>query len=177
MARKLFASLICLSACSLALYSTANGQAGSIGGTVGKQDKSVSGGGGEAPAASPPASTKRAGSRQTNAHSEDSENPKTATRGSIAGRWAWDIKCPSANFTGVLTVVQTGDTFTGEFGHTNFWDNGTISNGRVKGSSVTFDRDYLGVDHVGLTLSGSVMQGPHDNPVWGHCYIHAAKST
>jgi hypothetical protein len=141
-------------------------QAGSTGGTIGKQDKSTSGSQ-ELPSLPKP-SPKRAARGE-------GVRPKIRSRASITGRWHWDIKCPTANFVGILNIVQSGDTFAGEFGHTNFWDNGTVSNGRVSGDTVTFDREYYGTDHVVLHLSGSVMQGPHDNATYGHCFIHSTK--
>lgn len=152
---------------SFAVGTTVYAQAGSTGGTIGKQGKSASGSE-ESPRAVAPS--------QKRAARGESGGAKIASRASITGHWHWDIKCPSANFTGHLDIVQSGGTFTGEFGHTNFWDNGTISNGRVSGGTVTFDREYLGTDHVLLHLSGSVMQGPHDNAVWGHCLIYATKN-
>jgi hypothetical protein len=151
---------------SAAVSSAAFAQAGSTGGTLGKQDKSASGSD-ESPGPAKPS--------QKRVARGDSASPKIVSRGSITGRWNWNIKCPSANFTGLLSIVQSGDTFTGEFGHTNFWDNGTISNGQVRGGAVTFDRDYYGVDHVVLHWSGSVMQGPNDNATYGHCLIYATK--
>jgi hypothetical protein len=142
-------------------------QSGSIGGTVGKQGKSVSGGDDTA-------------EKGTRPQLEMQRAPHEAAMPhvSINGRWHWDIKCPTANFTGLLDIVQTGNTFTGEFGHTNFWDNGTVSNGQVQGNLITFDREYFGMDHVRLSLTngGSVMQGPHDNAAWGHCLIFARKN-
>jgi hypothetical protein len=142
-------------------------QSGSIGGTVGKQGKSISGGD-----ETSEKSTRLQPQMQRAAHEA------AMPHASISGRWHWDIKCPTANFTGLLNIVQTGNTFSGEFGHTNFWDNGTVSNGQVRGNLVTFDREYLGMDHVRLSLTngGSVMQGPHDNAVWGHCLIFAKKN-
>jgi hypothetical protein len=145
---------------------TAFAQAGSTGGTIGKQDKSTSGSQ-ELP--SPPKPPRKRAARG------ESAAQKMGSRAAISGRWHWDIKCPNANFVGILDIVQSGDTFTGEFGHTNFWDNGTVSNGRVTGDTVTFDREYYGTDHVVLHLSGSVMQGPHDNSTFGHCFIHSTK--
>lgn len=166
--------------------SSSLGQAGSTGGTIGQQDKSASGSE-EFPHPARPSQKRAAhgGSSEESPHPakplqkraahDGNRRPKITSSGSITGQWHWDIKCPSANFVGLLTIVQSGDTFTGEFGHTNFWDNGTISNGRVIGGNVTFDREYYGTDHLLLHLSGSVMQGPHDSARFGHCLIYATK--
>jgi hypothetical protein len=141
-------------------------QAGSSGGTIGQQNKSASGSE-ESPHRSKPV-------QKAVPHAE-SRRPKIASSGSITGRWHWDATCTKANFTGLITFVQTGDTFTGEYGHTNFWDSGTISNGRVSGGNVTFDREFNGTDHIALHVSGSAMQGTHDFNVFGHCQIYGTK--
>jgi len=151
-------------------------QAGSAGGSLGKTNKSASGGSEEAPAAKP--QPRRSATKHAS-RGEDDGAPAAKSSGAIAGRWHWDIKCPSASFTGQFDIVQDGSTFTGEFGHTNFWDNGTVSNGKFHGNVVTFDREYMGTDHVRLiysrTAHGAVMQGPHYNAFWGQCSIVARK--
>jgi hypothetical protein len=159
-------------------------QAGSIGGTIGKQRKSASGG---EEITEPQQKTKKQQSRHSgeikaSSRREDSQEgtSRSIKAPLLAGSWRWDIKCPTASFTGQMNIVQDGSTFTGEFGHTNFWDNGTVSNGKFHGNTVTFDREYLGLDHVRLIYSrsthGTIMKGPHYNAVWGQCSIFARKN-
>jgi hypothetical protein len=157
-----------------AMGTPALAQAGSTGGSISKQDKSVSGG-------EEPSETRRVPRKKksTSAVSPPSAHTSKASD-QLAGRWQWNIKCPTKSFTGLMDLVQNGSTFTGNFGHTNIWDNGTISNGQFHGNKVTFDREYFGLDHVRLTYSrsarGAVMQGPHYNAGWGQCSIFARKN-
>jgi hypothetical protein len=75
--------------CLVALLATdriALGQAGSIGGTIGKTDKSVSGGEEETPGG------RKSGHRNA-----------AAAPASISGKWSWRAKC------------ENGDNYTGEF--------------------------------------------------------------
>jgi hypothetical protein len=176
MNRRLIAVLLLSAAVPLmALNSSAHAQAGSTGGTIGKQDKSISGGGETTEERPRHPSAKPAVSRNR----EPRERAAPRTRFSMTGHWHWDAKCEKGNFTGLFEIVQTADTFTLEFGHTNIYDNGTVTNGEVHGNVVTFDREYFGHDHVRLILTsspqGMIMQGPHLNAAFGHCQLFAHK--
>lgn len=102
-------------------------QPGSIGGSIGKTDKSISGG---ESAAEPRPSTKR---RIERGASDSSSGV------SVAGRWGWIADCTSGHWQGQfdLTEISRGQ-FNGSFDPI-----GTISNGRVNGTSVTFTRTWV----------------------------------
>jgi hypothetical protein len=122
-------------------------QAGSTGGSIGNQNKSVSGGEEKA------APHQHAAKRET----------AGAARGrgaawSISGQWNWSAECErgAVHYTGVMTFSQTGNAFVASHGGTNIWDNGTVENGRISGQHVSFDRIYGAYnDHVVLYLSHS----------------------
>jgi hypothetical protein len=123
---------------------------GQMGGTIGKQDKAVSGQD-EAP-----------GPRRKTAPKAKASAPaeprSTGVGRSLSGVWSWTGQCAKYDkpYTGTLTVNQSGNTFTATHGGTNMWDGGTISNGRISGNRVSFVRTYGGyTDYLNLALSGS----------------------
>jgi hypothetical protein len=123
---------------------------GAMGGTVGKQDKAVSG----ADEASAPS---RKTSPKAKAHAS-AESRNTGAGKSLSGVWSWTGQCAKYDkpYTGTLTVNQTGNTFTATHGNTNMWDGGKISDGRISGNHVSFVRSFGGyTDHLNLALSGS----------------------
>jgi hypothetical protein len=82
-------------------------QAGSTGGSIGKQDKSISGG--EEPAHL---------DRRTNATPPHlrSSAPKRLTAASIEGSWDWEASCKGEQWQGGMTLHAVSVTgFTGEF--------------------------------------------------------------
>ncbi len=122
-------------------------QAGSTGGSIGNQNKSVSGGEEKAAPRPHAAQRKTAGA----AHGR-------GTALSISGQWNWSAECErgAVHYTGIMTFNQIGNSFVASHGGTNIWDNGTIENGRVSGGHVSFDRIYGSYnDHVVLYLSRS----------------------
>jgi hypothetical protein len=136
--------LIAVLACAaLTVPSTVFAQAGSTGGVIGKQDKSLSGG------------------NDTNLKSKPSQ---ATLQEAISGTWTWYAQCggvvgaQSASFA--LNQVSA-TSFKGQFVGTNTW--GTIVNGKVNGSQLSFDRlgGPLGVsEHWRARLSGnSQMEG------------------
>ncbi|MGP0090116.1 MAG: hypothetical protein ACLPKB_09185 [Xanthobacteraceae bacterium] len=124
-------------------------QSGSTGGTIGKQDKSASGGE-EAP---PPRQSGAPKSRQSTLR-------ETPSGGSVSGRWRWTADCPSGHWHGEFAVSETsGGQFTGEYAGTTFGDDGTITDGRVNGGSVSFTRHAaLGITQhwIGRLTSGHI---------------------
>jgi hypothetical protein len=156
---------------ALASASSALTQAGSTGGTIGKQGKSAAG-----------------GEEKTPIHHITVNHAKRDMRVSassksldLTGQWHWSAKCEKGGpFSGLFNLKQSGNVFTGTFGGTNFWDNGTLSNGKISGNHISFDREYFGLDHISLTVantpSGMIMQGPHYNAGWGNCEILAKKN-
>jgi len=120
----------------------AQGQPGSIGGTIGKHDKSLSGDND---------STPNINSKSKPGHASSHET--------ISGTWTWHAQCggvvgaQSASF--VLNQVSAF-SFSGEFVGTNTW--GTIVSGKVNGNQLSFDRvgGPLGIsEHWRARLAGS----------------------
>ena len=123
---------------------------GQMGGTIGKQDKAVSG------QDETPGPRRKAGPKAR--ASSPAEPRNTGAGRSLSGVWSWTGQCAKYDkpYTGTLTVNQSGNTFTATHGGTNMWDGGTISNGRISGNRVSFVRTYGGyTDYLNLALSGS----------------------
>ncbi len=126
-------------------------QSGSVGGTVGKTDKSVSGG--------ETAPAKRAVA------------PNAGSAGSVAGRWRWSADCESGHWEGGFSLTQSGASeITGGFLHTNLADIGTIS-GHVSNGSLSFIRNagvvtqhWVGQLRGGHHISGSL--SGNENCTW-----------
>jgi hypothetical protein len=101
---------------------------GSVGGTLGKTDKSLSGGHDTAP----PKDAAR-----------PNKNTAEAAGASIAGRWKWTADCQSGHWSGAFTITQgAAGAFTGGFLHTNWADIGTISEGHVSSEKFSFIRTW-----------------------------------
>ena len=96
----------------------------------------------------------------------------------LTGKWQWEATCERGSFHGVMEFVQKGNTFTGEFLNTNFWDKGTISNGVLRGNNISFDRTYgVIAQHLSANLSDAhrTLGGPYDSPMFGKCYLRGRK--
>ncbi len=108
--------------------SPAFAQAGSAGGTLGKTDKSVSGGGDSAPSAKPSGG---------DARSRAIPPPQTGTA-SMAGRWDWTADCQSGHYTAGFQITQG---MSGEINGSLFGDpvNGSIT-GHVGNGTISFTR-------------------------------------
>jgi len=120
----------------LASSTLALGQAGSIGGVVGKTDKSVSGGG------TAPEIQSRTKSRSRDQRPTERGNPDQASGGSVSGRWRWSAACTLANYQGEFDLAQTSrGNFNGHF----VGDAATITDGHISGSSLSFTQPN--VDH------------------------------
>ena len=119
--------------CMLVMPCSAQVQPGSTGGSIGKTDKSVSGGEG---AAAPRALTKS--SRPIEGGTSD-----RSSGASVAGRWRWNADCPSGHWQGQLDLAEASrGQFSGSFAGTGWVDIGTITNGQVHGTSVNFTRTW-----------------------------------
>ena len=115
---------------SLPTITGAQLQPGSTGGTIGKTDKSISGG----------EERQETGARPERTNSSTSRGEHTTSESSIAGRWRWDARCGQGNFQGEFEIGE-GKQFTGAF----LSDlPGPISNGRRNGNQVSFSRQSLG---------------------------------
>lgn len=96
----------------------------------------------------------------------------------LSGQWQWAATCTRGSFHGVMEFVQSGNTFTGRFMETNFWDKGTISNGVLVGNEISFDRTYgLIEQHLSARLSDSNrrLSGPYNSPMFGECTLTGRK--
>lgn len=110
------------------LGSAAFAQAGSTGGSVGKTDKSISGGGAIATPAKP---------SDGDARSRTVPAPHTSTA-SVAGRWNWKADCKSGHYTAGFQITQG---MLGEINGSLFGDpvNGSIT-GHVSNGTISFTR-------------------------------------
>lgn len=161
-------NLTVVAAIVIALSSPAFPQAGSAGGTIGKQGKSASGEETAKPAPAAEPKRKRTPKRASTA-------PRTASVGSLVGRWRWEASCSDGPGGGIFHLHQSpSGGFVGEFGNTNYWDRGTISGGALEGNRVTFVSYYTISRTWTATLSGSRMQGSFTGP--GDCKFSASKN-
>jgi hypothetical protein len=139
-------------------------QAGSTGGTIGKTDKSVSGG--EEATLSPSA---RPSTR-------DVKNP-SAIAPSIAGQWRWTADCSDgSHFHGVFDLSPTsGGQFTGEFISNDIANVGAIEGGHATGSSISFTRRHpIEIQHWEGRLQGGHIEGSPLSTGWhGTCQWQA----
>lgn len=119
----------------IATGSSGLAEAGSTGGTIGKTEKSVSGG----ERSSEPQS--RTNSRPISKGSGGASSADRSSQSSIAGRWRYSADCTVGHWQGEFEILQgSGGSFSGSFAGTSLADTGTISNGRVSGSSISFTR-------------------------------------
>jgi hypothetical protein len=155
----------------IAPLSSAFAQSGAAGGTIGKQNSTVSGG-------------DDTGNRKVKVRRPEQSRRlprEKATSGgspsvrSILGRWRWQATCSDGPGGGIFYLRQTSPgEFGGEFGNTNYWDVGTISGGKLQGSRVTFVSQYGTNRTWTATLSGSQMRGSFTGS--GNCKFSARKS-
>jgi hypothetical protein len=116
----------------LAVVTPACAQTGSTGGKIGKTDKSISG----AQSATEPDKNVSSKSRPSDQGAGDrSSGP------SLAGRWRWTADCSIKGWHGEFDLTETSrGHFGGSFAGTNWQDVGTITEGRINGTSVSFTR-------------------------------------
>jgi hypothetical protein len=125
-------ALLALSHLAFANGSSALAQAGSTGGTIGKTDKSISGG-----EAAPETQT-RTKSRSKGQRPIDQGNADQPLGVSFSGRWAWSAECSSGHWQGEFNLAPTSrGNFNGSFGSTLL---GTIADGHINGASLAFTR-------------------------------------
>jgi hypothetical protein len=171
-AKPCFAVLIFLAGGSLAL-----GQAGSTGGTIGKTDKSVSGG--EA-APEKQTQTKSRSKGQGPIDKDDQPSSKPNLANAVIGSWDWQASCQSGGSWqgGIILEQASGKNFTGKF------DKGHVGSlvGTVNGNSISFDRSVYWVkQHWTAVISGSGrtklrMSGIFSDPSHTGCRFSATKS-
>jgi hypothetical protein len=162
---RLVAALVAALACALTLLpATLFAQGGSTGGTVGKEDKSVSGGEDQLQRRQEPYARLR--------HSAKS------SPSSISGKWIWTQRCDDgAEFSGAFELAQDSNgavsgTATGSDG------SGSVS-GRFVGRKLTGTRSYLGHSNsitFTLTAGGSGLEGSESSQGHGICKYQAKRS-
>jgi hypothetical protein len=160
------------------------GQSGSTGGSVGKHEKSVSGSEAKKPTRPQGGRALRRGDGAQHGRRGEARAPapRNATSRSLSGRWSWVAQCPIVGeLQGFITLAQRAASFTGVFGGTNMWDQGTIPDGRVNGHHLTFTRHTPsgGIQHWTATTDvasdGALhMRGSTQTSV-GTCTVDATK--
>jgi hypothetical protein len=90
---------------SLPTITGAQLQPGSTGGTIGKTDKSISGG----------EERQETGARPERANSSTSRGEHTTSESSIAGRWRWDARCGQGTFRANLKSVKGNNSLEHSF--------------------------------------------------------------
>jgi hypothetical protein len=135
-------------ALAMPLSQTAFAQAGSVGGDIGKTDKSISGGNDAAPRRrAPPAPNHR---------SVGVTPPQPGiTAQNLAGKWRWTAHCSvGVAYAGDLEIdASSANRFSG-----TLLDplGGKIYDGSLDGTNIAFSREYLlGIQHWTGTLSRS----------------------
>lgn len=148
-------------------------QPGSVGGTVGKRSKSVSGSD-----EAGPASPSRPQSGSDKSRRQEERAPKQDFGRSISGSWTWEASCASGGtWQGGLTLSATpSGSLSGAFGGGHM---GSIV-GTVSGSRVAFYRAMYKQRWTG-TLSGSGgaglrMSGPVSDPARSGCRFSATRN-
>jgi hypothetical protein len=108
-------------------------QPGSTGGSIGKTDKSISGGESTAEP-SVPAKSRSKGQRPVDSTTSNQSSV------SVAGAWRWSADCTgSGHWDGQFDLVETSR---GQF-NGSFEPVGTISDGHINGTSVAFTRTWV----------------------------------
>jgi len=140
---------------------------GSTGGSIGKQDKSISGDE-VAPNRREPAAPARQRGRREN---------ETRASSSVGGHWSWSCDCTSGNsFRGTFNLAQAGNTFSGTMMQPDR-ATGIVSDGRLSGGSVSFMVTLTNViertEHWTGRLTGGHMQGTLTTRFDGTCQFTA----
>ena len=134
-------------------------QPGSTGGSIGKTEKSISGG----ESGEPDTSTK---SRSKGQRPVDRGASNQSPEVSAAGRWHWIAVCTSGRWQGEFDLAETSrGQISGSFAGTSWGDIGTITDGHINGNSIAFTRTWatgiqywtgrLAAGRIKGTLSGN----------------------
>jgi hypothetical protein len=157
-------ALVCSLAALIATDRMVFGQAGSTGGTVGKQDKSVSG------EEEPP-------HQRAKAKPRGSAIGEMPTR-SMSGKWTWTAKCDDASdWAGTFDLMQGADgTITGSAAGND--GSGSMS-GQLVANKLIVTRSYaMHSNQIVFTLAagGRSMQGSESSRSHGMCRYQAERS-
>jgi hypothetical protein len=143
---------------------TAFAQAGSTGGTLGKTDKSVSGGEEQ---------------QQRTSHKANAKQRNSANTLSVSGKWSWTAKCDDASeWAGAFDLAQASD------GAVSGTANGNDGSGSISGQLV--GRKLIGIRSYDLgnknsitftlTAGGSSLEGSEISKSHGVCKYQAKRS-
>jgi hypothetical protein len=164
---RLIAVIVAGAALSMLTTAGVFAQAGSTGGTIGNQDKSISGGQDQGQTHQKP-NTKR----------RNSVSADMPVRFSVSGKWAWTAKCDDGSeWAGTFDFAQNTDgTISGTASGND--GSGSIS-GRLNGNNLTGSRSYW--DHsnqIILTFAagGSSLQGSEPSRTHGVCRYQARRT-
>lgn len=148
--RQLVGLMLLLCLLGVGQLGSAFAQPGSTGGTLGKTDKSLSGG--ESTEPSKPSAKSRGHNRQ-----EHEREPPAA----IAGRWRWTADCTLGHWQGEFNIYQSSrERFSGAFAGTSLDDRGTISDGHLNGNNISFIRtSSVATQHWTGQVAGGRMSG------------------
>lgn len=149
-------------------------QAGSTGGTIGKQGKSASGD-------EEQSNVGHSGRAPRRDSPERVPRPTSASRSTISltGQWLWKTICGATRGEGGFDLVQSAtNEFTGKFTISPHF--GTITDGRLEGNRVSFTRNYgLTQEWSGVvSRAGSSyhLAGSFTDPFWSGCRFEASKN-
>jgi len=123
-------------------------QAGSVGGSIGKREKSAAG----AVSSGPAHSGRHSRNAKTRASKSQraawSTEPQRRGRISMVGRWEWNAVCPVVGTLHGFVILRQGQdgSIVGEYGHTNSWDQGVIVGGTFDGRTFSFVRQKFDAD-------------------------------
>jgi hypothetical protein len=160
-------TLFALSHLAFANVSSALAQAGSTGGTIGKQNKSISGGSDQ------PQTEQKPKVRERNSVRRD-----TSAAPSIDGTWAWTAKCDDGStWSGKFDFAHNSDGIVSGSAEGND-GSGSIS-GRIIGNKFTASRSYWNhSNNINFTFEagGKILQGSESSQTHGTCRYQANRS-
>jgi hypothetical protein len=138
------------------------GQAGSTGGTVGQQDKSLSGSDDQSP-------------NQKPAMPKNFRNSNTPARPSVSGQWTWTSKCGDGSvWSGTFDLEQGADgAVTGSASGND--GSGALS-GRLSGNTFIGSRSYPHhSNQIILTVGRNSLHGSEPSLTHGTCTYEAKR--
>ena len=153
---------LALSYLAFANVSSALAQAGSTGGTIGNEDKSISG---SRLPATPPAKRPAANTRET---------PSGASNNSLIGRWQWHAQCDNGTAwdAAFVATAAANETVALDF----IGAGGGTGTGSVTGNRVRLQRTFIANQTWTATLSGgNRMSGTITSSEGGHCAFQASR--
>jgi hypothetical protein len=157
--------ILCVMSALLVADRTTFAQAGSTGGVIGKQDKSISGGAeADRPRAAPLEKRPAANTRETR-----------ASKNTLIGRWQWHAQCNNGTTWEAAFVATAADKETVALDFIGA--GGGTGTGVVTGNRVRLLRAYVGPTQTWTaTLSGgNRMNGEITSSEAGHCSFQASR--